>query len=46
MVQAKRLDYLDLDQTRLLVALSDVTEARADTALKENEARHNIVLLQ
>lgn len=45
-VQAKRLDYLDLDQTRLLVALSDVTEARADTALKENEARHNIVLLQ
>ena len=45
-VQARRLDYLDLDQTRLLVALSDVTEARADTALKENEARHNIVLLQ
>ncbi|WP_309644199.1 sensor histidine kinase, partial [Phenylobacterium sp.] len=33
-------------QTRLLVALSDVTEVRADAALKEKEARHNIVLLQ
>ncbi|PZO06961.1 MAG: histidine kinase [Alphaproteobacteria bacterium] len=45
-VQARRLDYLDLDQMRILVALSDVTEARADTARKEEAALHNIVLLQ
>ncbi|MDB5455223.1 MAG: histidine kinase, partial [Caulobacter sp.] len=45
-VQARRLTYLDLDQTRLLVAVSDVTEARADEKLKEEALRQNGVLLQ
>jgi two-component sensor histidine kinase len=45
-VQARRLDYLDLEQTRILVAVSDVTDARADTTLKEDVARENRVLLQ
>lgn len=46
LVQARRLDYLDLDETRILVAVSDVTEALADTALKEKAARYSVVLLQ
>jgi two-component sensor histidine kinase len=45
-VQARRLDYLDLDQTRLLLAVSDVTEARAEAALQENALRENGVLLR
>lgn len=45
-VQARRLDYLDLEQTRILVAVSDVTDARADATLKEEAARGNRVLLQ
>lgn len=45
-VHARRLDYLDLDQTRVLVALSDVTDARADAAAKDQEASRNIILLQ
>jgi two-component sensor histidine kinase len=45
-VQAKRLVYLDLEQTRILVAVSDVTDAQADAALKEDAARDNLVLLQ
>ena len=45
-VQARRLTYLDLDQTRILVAVSDVTDARADAALRENTLRENGVLLQ
>jgi two-component sensor histidine kinase len=45
-VQARRLSYLDLDQTRILVAVADVTEARADAVLKENTLRENGVLLQ
>jgi two-component sensor histidine kinase len=45
-VQARRLTYLDLAQTRILVAVSDVTEARADAALKEDALRQNSVLLQ
>ncbi len=45
-VQARRLSYLDLDQTRLLVAVADVTAARADAASKENALRDNGVLLQ
>ena len=31
-VQARRLAYLDLDQTRILVAVSDVTDARKTTS--------------
>lgn len=45
-VQARRLVYLDLEQTRILVAISDVTDARADAALKEEAARANHILLQ
>lgn len=45
-VQAKRLVYLDLEQTRILVAVSDVTDALADAAQKEDAARGNHVLLQ
>ncbi|MDH7975229.1 histidine kinase dimerization/phosphoacceptor domain -containing protein [Sphingomonas sp. AR_OL41] len=45
-VQARRLEYLDLEQTRILVAVSDVTEARADATLKEAAVRENRVLLQ
>lgn len=45
-VQARRLTYLDLTQTRILIAVSDVTEARADAALKDEAARQNSVLLQ
>ncbi len=45
-VQARRVVYLDLDQTRILVAVSDVTEARADEALKQRAQDQNNVLLQ
>ncbi|WP_158914114.1 sensor histidine kinase [Caulobacter sp. S45] len=45
-VQARRLTYLDLEQTRILVAVSDVTEARADAALKGEALLENSVLLQ
>ncbi len=45
-VQARRLVYLDLEQTRILVAVSDVTDARADATLKEEAARSNRILLQ
>ena len=45
-VQARRLDYLDLEQTRLLLAMSDVTDARADAALQENALRESGVLLR
>jgi two-component system, sensor histidine kinase PdtaS len=44
-VQARRLTYLDLAQTRILVAVSDVTDARADAAAKEDALRRNAVLL-
>lgn len=46
LVQARRLVYLDLEQTRILVAVSDVTDARADAALKEEAARGSRILLQ
>ena len=44
--QARRLDYLDIEQTRILVAVSDVTHMRADAALKEAQLRQSRVLLQ
>jgi two-component sensor histidine kinase len=44
-VQARRLVYLDLEQTRVLVAVSDVTRAHADAALKEAALLENSVLL-
>ena len=45
-VHAQRLAYLDLDAVRLLVAITDVTEARADAKAKEQLSRENVVLLQ
>lgn len=45
-VQARRLAYLDLVQTRILVAVSDVTEARAGAALKEQALLRTGVMLQ
>ncbi len=45
-VQATRLAYLDLTQTRIMVAVTDVTDARADAALKDDILRQNNVLLQ
>ena len=45
-VQASRLTYLDLEQTRILVAVSDVTHAWADATMKEESAHADHVLLQ
>ena len=45
-VQAHRLNYLDLEQVRILVAVSDVTAARDDRASNEDLLRHNDILLQ
>lgn len=45
-VHAQRLSYLDLDAVRLLVAITDVTDARADAKAKEQLSRENVVLLQ
>jgi two-component sensor histidine kinase len=45
-VQARRLVYLDLEQTRILVAVSDVTDARAEMAQMEEAAHGNRILLQ
>ena len=45
-VQANLLAYLDLAQTRILVAATDVTDARADAALKEEALNRNGVFLQ
>lgn len=44
-VQARHLGYLDLEQTHILVAVSDVTDARTDATLKDEALRHNNVLL-
>src|ERR1700693_1985461 len=46
LVQARRLVYLDLEQTRILVAVSDVTHARAGATLRDDVLRENNVLLQ
>ncbi|RAK58499.1 histidine kinase [Phenylobacterium hankyongense] len=45
-IHAQRLVYLDLANQRLLMAVSDVTAARADAKLKDEALRQNIVLLQ
>jgi two-component sensor histidine kinase len=45
-LHAQRLAYLDLENPRLLVAVSDVTEARADAKAKDDALRQNLVLLQ
>jgi two-component sensor histidine kinase len=45
-IQAQKLVYLDLQQIRLLVAVSDVTDARADQRIKEDALARNHILLQ
>ncbi len=45
-VQARRLVYLDLEQIRILVAVSYVTDAAADLALKQQALDQTNVLLQ
>ena len=45
-VHAERLVYLDLEHHRLLLAITDVTEARADAKAKGAALRQNLVLLQ
>ena len=45
-IQAEKLVYLDLEQHRLLVAVSDVTDARADQKIKEDALARNTILLQ
>jgi two-component sensor histidine kinase len=44
-VQARRLIYLDLEQIRILFAVSDVTDARADATLKNAALHESRVLL-
>ena len=45
-VQAQKLVYLDLAQQRILVAVSDVTDAREDRRVKDEALARNIILLQ
>lgn len=45
-VEARRLAYLDLEQMRILVAVSDVTNSRADARSKDDAIRRVHVLLQ
>ena len=45
-VHAQRLVYLDVENLRLLVAVADVTQARADAKLKDDVLRQNLILLQ
>ena len=45
-IHAQRLVYLDLKNDRLLVAASDVTEARADAKVRDDALRQNLILLQ
>jgi two-component sensor histidine kinase len=45
-IHAQRLIYLDLENLRLLVAVSDVTAARADQRERDEALRRNLVLLQ
>ena len=45
-IHAQRLAYLDLDNVRIMVAVSDVTQARADQQAKAEAEEHNLVRLQ
>ncbi|MGO7039989.1 sensor histidine kinase [Rhizobium acaciae] len=45
-VNARRLDDGDLDHIRLLLAITDVTDARAEARLKDDLVRDNAILLQ
>lgn len=45
-MNAHKLDYDDKAQTRVLLAIADVTEARASEKLKDNLLREKAILLQ
>ena len=45
-VNARTLDDGNTDHVRLLLAVTDVTEARAETRLKDNLVRDNAILMQ
>jgi two-component sensor histidine kinase len=45
-IHAQRLVYQDVGNMRLLMAVTDVTDTRADAAEKEEVLRQNLVLLQ
>lgn len=45
-IHAQRLVYLDLAEVRLLVAITDITEARADAKIREQLSQQNGLLLQ
>lgn len=45
-VHAQRLVYLNLDHTRVVMAVTDVTDVRADEKVKEDALRQNTILLQ
>lgn len=45
-LNAHKLDYDDKDQVRVLLAVADVTEARASEKLKDNLLREKAILLQ
>jgi two-component sensor histidine kinase len=45
-INAHKLDYDDKEQVRLLLAVADVTEARASEKLKDNLLREKAILLQ
>lgn len=46
LIHAQKLVYLDLDNRRLLIAVTDVTDARADARLRDEALRQNLILLQ
>jgi two-component sensor histidine kinase len=45
-IHAQRLVYLDLENLRLIMAISDVTDLRADERVRDETLRQNLVLLQ
>lgn len=45
-IQAQKLAYMDLEELRLLVAVSDVTDARASERIKDEALSRNAILLQ
>ncbi|MEV5035102.1 sensor histidine kinase, partial [Sphingobium sp. LMC3-1-1.1] len=46
MLNAQKLDYGDTEQVRLLLTISDVTEARISEKLKDDLLREKAILLK
>ena len=45
LIHAQRLDYLDLEHRRLLMSVTDTTQALADQKLRDDTLAENLVLL-